>query len=182
MPKAIEAGDSCNELELAVLRTHRLKSGVPAGCLARMGAVLGGATTDQKREISRYFEALGVSFQIVDDVLSIKGFEGQQKATLGEDISTGKITYPIARAMRPENLDKKQRQELWRIVKMKTSDTNLIRKAIKLIEECGALEQSLEKAKKVLNDAWVAIDPIIEESYYKIMLRAFGNFVLDRHY
>jgi predicted secreted hydrolase len=45
--------------------THRLKSAVPAGNLARMGAQVAGADIKKIEALGRYFEAIGVAFQII---------------------------------------------------------------------------------------------------------------------
>src|SRR6185295_4495098 len=70
MATCVRTGDS-DLLEKRVLATHRLKAGVPAGCLARMGAVAGGGTDAQIDAVGGFFEALGLAFQIIDDVLNL---------------------------------------------------------------------------------------------------------------
>ena len=37
-------------------------------------------------------------------------------------------------------------------------------------------------AKRLVDDAWVALTPLVEDSLAKVMLRAFGWYVLERHY
>lgn len=100
----------------AVVCTHRLKSAVPAGNLARTGmsivrvglydlwltsthiwfagAILGGGTAEQTEALGRYFESIGVAFQIIDDVLNLKGLAGKGKHP-GEDIGAGKVGVPL---------------------------------------------------------------------------------------
>ncbi len=89
------------DLLRAVCGTHRLKSAAPAGALARMGSILGNGTDEQTDKLGRFFEALGVAFQIMDDVLNLRGMRSgkQTLKVLGEDIMEGKITYPVAKAM-----------------------------------------------------------------------------------
>ena len=99
VPSILTHGDVERTLEARVACTHRLKSAVPAGALARMGAYIGGATELQMEVLGLYFEAVGLAFQIVDDVLNLTGFVGDTKMR-GEDIVAGKVTYPVAVAMR----------------------------------------------------------------------------------
>jgi geranylgeranyl pyrophosphate synthase/predicted secreted hydrolase len=121
MNDSIETGDSL-PLEQAILCIHRLKSGVPAGSLARMGAMIGGGTKEQCDVLEKYVQSLGIAFQIIDDVLNLRGFENDAKQR-GEDIMAGKITFPIAKAMNQKCLnDKQQRQHVWNIIKTKTTD------------------------------------------------------------
>ena len=72
MPSAIESGDSA-VLEKRSLAIHMLKTAVPAGTLARMGALVGGGTDEQIEAIGKYFEGVGLAFQIMDDVLNLRG-------------------------------------------------------------------------------------------------------------
>ena len=57
-----------------------------------------------------YVQSIGIAFQIIDDVLNLRGFEKNTKQR-GEDIMVGKITFPIAKAMNMNCLkDKLQRE------------------------------------------------------------------------
>ena len=75
-----------------------------------MGAVVGGGSDAQIAGVGEFFEAVGLAFQIVDDVLNLRGFAGDLNQR-GEDISQGKVTLPIAIAM--AKLPNDQRTCLW---------------------------------------------------------------------
>lgn len=181
MSHTVETGDN-NELVRTVLCTHRLKSAVPAGCLARMGATIGQASDIQVESLGSYFESIGLAFQIIDDVLNINGFAHNKKDT-AEDIKAGKITYPIAVAMNKNMLNTvEQRQQLWSTIQSKPTDDNVISDIVKLLNDCGAIEHSVEHATKLVNDAWLKLDAELEDSFYKMVLRAFGLYVLERRW
>lgn len=66
---------------------------------AAMGGVLGGGTGNQVESLSRFGRALGLLFQITDDILDETGsFEEMGKA-VAKDRARGKLTYPAARGM-----------------------------------------------------------------------------------
>ncbi|GAB5362449.1 hypothetical protein AAMO2058_000797900, partial [Amorphochlora amoebiformis] len=178
---AMRAGHCGQGLDIQGL-THLMPAAVESGTLAGMGVVLGGGSKEQRLRVCRYFETLGLAFQIVDDVLSIRGFQGKQKGKLGEDIAMGKVTYPIARAMRRENLTFKQRTRLWELLKLKKNDSKVIQEASFLLEESGVLDQCLKEAERLTENAWKNVDLVLVESCYKIMMRAFASYVLHRHY
>ena len=181
MQDAVETGDSL-PLEQAILCIHRLKSGVPAGNLARMGALTGGGTEEQCVVLEKYVQSIGIAFQIIDDVLNLRGFENETKQR-GEDIRAGKITFPIAKAMHGQCLsDQQQRQEVWNIIQKKTTDMKVINNMIEVLEHCGGMDQSVNYAKSLVEEAWKKLDPIIPDSFYKLVLRAFGFYILERHY
>ena len=96
MPYVVETGDGAL-LEKRLRATHRLKSAVPPSALARMAAVIGDGTKAQVDGLGNLFEAFGVAFQIVDDVLNLKGFQSDLKVR-EEDISEGKVTAPVAKS------------------------------------------------------------------------------------
>jgi len=178
MDEIVETGHGAL-LEERVKCTHRLKSAAPAGNLARMGVYMGGGTFEQAEALGRYFESIGVAFQIIDDVLNLRGFEGKTK-TRGEDINAGKVTYPVAKGM--SRLDKEKRREIWNIIKSKPQEQKLVDYVIDTLEGCGAIEASVQESSEMVDAAWKIVDNAIPDSFHKLLLRAFGWYVLERHY
>jgi len=178
MPDAIASGDT-RDIEGKLLAVHRLKTAAPAGLLARMGAIVGGGSEAQIEGLGRFFEALGVAFQMVDDVLNLRGFAGELKLR-GEDLAHGKVTLPVVKAL--SRLDLAGRTRLWDGIRAKHQDQSEIDALVALIDEAGGLEETERQAAELVERAWVAVDPLLEPSVVKLMLRAFGWFVLQRHY
>jgi geranylgeranyl pyrophosphate synthase/predicted secreted hydrolase len=178
MPRAVETGDVA-ELESRVVAIHRLKTAAPAGALARMGALVGGGSEAQIEGLGRYFEAVGVAFQMIDDVLNLRGFAGDLK-TVGEDLMHGKVTLPVVHALGA--LGAADRTWLWEQIRAKPQDPLLVAELVGAIERTGALDRTDKAARDLIETAWQAVDPLLEPSIVKLMLRAFGWFVLERHY
>ena len=126
MPGVVDSGDGA-QLERRVLAIHRLKSAAPAGALARMATLIGGGSDAQAEGLGRLFESFGLAFQIIDDVLNLRGFERDRKSR-GEDIRHGKITAPVAKAM--GRLSRAQRSRLWSIIEAKPDDEAAVREGI----------------------------------------------------
>ncbi|MBQ6631141.1 MAG: polyprenyl synthetase family protein [Romboutsia sp.] len=63
------------------------------GCM-RAGATIGNATEEQLENITKYAKNIGLSFQIVDDILDIIGDESKLGKKVGSDIENHKSTYP----------------------------------------------------------------------------------------
>ncbi|CEH35393.1 polyprenyl synthetase family protein [Romboutsia lituseburensis] len=63
------------------------------GCM-RAGAIIGDANEEQIDEITKYAKNIGLSFQIVDDILDIVGDEAKLGKKVGSDIDNNKSTYP----------------------------------------------------------------------------------------
>lgn len=166
-------------LERWVLQTHRLKSAVPAGNLARIGAVLGGGTPAQEQHLGEYFESLGVAFQIMDDVLNLDGFEAGLKET-GEDLREAKLTFPVARALGRLGAD--ERARLAEILRLPQRSEAEVAEGIALVRESGALTSSTAEAVAMLERGWSALSPHLADTDAKVRLRAFSWFLLERHY
>jgi geranylgeranyl pyrophosphate synthase/predicted secreted hydrolase len=173
---AVVTGD-VRELERRVMAINRLKTAVPAGTPPRMGAIAGGGSAAQVEAAGQYFESVALAFQIVDDVLNLRGFEGRLKQR-GEDIGAGKVTLPIVKAF--GRLEPADRDELWATLLAKPTDPAVIERAISLVEDCGAMDACMSEANTLVEQAWARLDPIIEDSLAKLRLRAFSWFVLER--
>lgn len=63
------------------------------GCM-RAGAIIGGATEEELEKVTKYGKNIGLSFQIVDDILDITGDEEKLGKPIGSDIENHKSTYP----------------------------------------------------------------------------------------
>lgn len=176
--QAARTGD-VREIERHVMAVHKLKTAVPAGMFARAGALLGGGTDVQVEALGTFFEAVGLAFQIIDDVLDVRGFERDLKKR-GEDIVRGKITLPVVKAL--ATLTPARRWQLWETLKTRDADAQQVADATRLLEESGALDASAEQARDVVERAWTALDPVLEDSQFKLMFRAFSWYVLERHY
>lgn len=66
---------------------------IMVGCM-RAGAIIGGANEVQLENITKYAKNIGLSFQIVDDILDIVGDESKLGKKVGSDIDNDKSTYP----------------------------------------------------------------------------------------
>lgn len=178
LPRAIETGD-VSELESRVLAIHRLKTAAPAGALARMGALIGSGSRAQIEGLGRYFESLGLAFQMVDDVLNLSGFAGELKLR-GEDLAHGKVTLPVVKAL--GRLGPEQRRSLAEAIRQKPQTQPEVDALIAIIESTGGLDSTSKQARALVESAWSAVEVLLEPSIVKLMLRSFGWFVLERHY
>jgi geranylgeranyl diphosphate synthase type II len=73
---------------------HRNKTGKLFTASVLLGGLLGGASEDQLAALRRYADALGLAFQIVDDLLDIEESSATLGKTAGKDVEQGKLTWP----------------------------------------------------------------------------------------
>ena len=73
---------------------HRLKTGALIKAAVKIGAEIGSATRAEKTALVRYADAIGLAFQVQDDILNIDGDPEKLGKHVGTDQRRGKNTYP----------------------------------------------------------------------------------------
>ncbi|MGC8762548.1 MAG: polyprenyl synthetase family protein [Acidobacteriota bacterium] len=74
-------------------RLHRMKTGRFLEACLLAGAYWAGAPAAQRRALKRYGEALGLAFQVVDDILDTTGTDASLGKTAGKDAAQKKATF-----------------------------------------------------------------------------------------
>jgi farnesyl diphosphate synthase len=93
--QALDMEATGRELGLdALAHLHALKTGALIRAAVRMGALAANAPADALPRLDRYARALGLAFQIRDDILDVEGDAAQLGKTAGKDQAQGKNTYP----------------------------------------------------------------------------------------
>jgi len=80
-------------------RLHALKTGALIRAAVRMGGLAGGADAATLARLDDYASALGLAFQIRDDILDVEGDSAQLGKTAGKDQAQDKSTYPALLGM-----------------------------------------------------------------------------------
>ncbi|EGW36686.1 geranyltranstransferase [Desulfosporosinus sp. OT] len=78
-----------NEIE----EIHKAKTGALLTVSARLGGILAGGTEEQVKALTDYAQALGLAFQIKDDILDVVGDSATLGKPAGSDLRQGKATY-----------------------------------------------------------------------------------------
>lgn len=72
---------------------HRMKTGTLLKSAVRMGGILANASTAEKKALDQYADALGLCFQVVDDVLDATSDSQTLGKTAGKDAQDDKPTF-----------------------------------------------------------------------------------------
>jgi farnesyl diphosphate synthase len=93
--QAIDLASVGKRLTRAELETmHRMKTGALLRAAVRMGALCGGAlTADTEARLDTYARAVGLAFQVVDDILDVTADSATLGKTAGKDAANDKPTY-----------------------------------------------------------------------------------------
>jgi farnesyl diphosphate synthase len=79
--------------EAGVVRIQSMKTGALIKAACQMGAVLGGARAADDRALDAFADALGLAFQIKDDLLDAQGDAATLGKAAGKDAAAGKATF-----------------------------------------------------------------------------------------
>ena len=89
------APDLTQDARLAALeRMHALKTGALLRAAVRLGALAAGADSKTRSQLDRYADALGLAFQIRDDLLDVEADTSALGKTAGKDAAQHKATFP----------------------------------------------------------------------------------------
>jgi geranylgeranyl pyrophosphate synthase len=100
----IDRENFCTRVELSVEKSikpslkaletlHRLKTGALLQACIGMGAACGETGPEQTQALEKYGSALGLAFQVVDDILDGTATTQSLGKTAGKDAQQGKLTY-----------------------------------------------------------------------------------------
>lgn len=89
-----EASDDHDALVRELDFIHRNKTGKLFTASLLLGGLLANASEQRLEALRRYGNALGLAFQIIDDLLDIEESSAVLGKTAGKDVAQGKLTYP----------------------------------------------------------------------------------------
>jgi farnesyl diphosphate synthase len=92
--QALDLAAEHQSVPVSALRDiHSLKTGALISASAEVGAICGGATRSQREALVRFAKAIGLAFQVTDDVLDVTGNSASLGKTAGKDERAEKSTY-----------------------------------------------------------------------------------------
>ena len=142
---------------------------------ARLGAILANATEKQQQAAYVYGRALGIAFQLIDDVLDYTGKEGEIGKHIGDDLREGKMTLPLIRLM--QTASETERKIIYEcITEGRIGHFDAI---ISAIRTSDAAEYTQNLAKKFAKEAKDALNAF-PDSQFKQSLLELASFAVSR--
>lgn len=90
----IDLDSTGHALTLDQLRSmHTMKTGALLAASVTLGGVVAGASSPQRQALEQYAAAMGLAFQVVDDILDVTADSGLLGKTAGKDAHDNKPTY-----------------------------------------------------------------------------------------
>jgi octaprenyl-diphosphate synthase len=113
-----------------------------ASCL--LGAILGDASKEEKELISGFGTSLGLTFQIIDDLLDYSGDEKTLGKPVLSDLTEGRVTLPLIYTLSRASED--ERTHLISLIADSKFQANEREKILSIAKSNGALEYTYQKA------------------------------------
>lgn len=156
----------------------RSKTAYLIAAATELGAVVCGAPRFVSRGLGQYGLAVGMAFQVVDDVLDIVADERVLGKSTGGDIREGIATLPVIYVL---SRSKKYHRRLLEILCAREKDEAEIKEAITIIKKEGGVAYSLEVARRFVAKAQQALRGL-PDIPSRQKLGAIAEFVVARQF
>jgi octaprenyl-diphosphate synthase len=162
-----------SEAEYNLLIRAKTASLVAGSC--EIGALH--ASPAEREALRRFGEALGMAFQIVDDLLDYTEDASVTGKPFGSDLREHKVTLPLIAAL--PNMGEGERRAVSRLLHSPEPGDILIAEVIQAVSRAGGLDYARERALQLAQQADTELD-LLQPSAAREALRASITYVIDR--
>ncbi|MEM7522340.1 MAG: polyprenyl synthetase family protein [Pseudomonadota bacterium] len=163
--------------EVRYFQVIRGKTAELFAAAAEVGGVIAGAEEPQIDALRAYGDALGIAFQLVDDVLDYGGALAATGKNVGDDFREGKATLPVFLAH--DAGDETERAFWSRVIEDHDQTDGDLEHAIRLFARHDALTRTRERAEEWGAKAVAALD-VFPDSPVRRALVDVVDFVVAR--
>ena len=156
-------------------RRIKRKTAVLISSSCELGAIASGASPEVVRHMRRFGYYVGMSFQIIDDILDYTSDAETLGKNIGDDLMEGKPTLPLISALR--NTTGEQHQIIRRSIA--TGGTSDLDQVIAIVQSSGALDYCRQRATEETEAAIAALEAL-PDSEYRQALKNLALLALHR--
>ncbi len=158
------------------LKVVRGKTAALFSAATQVGGVIAGAPEAQVQALFTYGDALGICFQIVDDLLDYEGSDAIGK-NIGDDFRERKLTLPVIKAVAQADADERA---FWvRVIEKGQQRDGDLDHALAVLKRRGALDAARADALHWAELAKAALDGLPEHPI-RPMLYDLADYVVAR--
>jgi len=132
------------------LRRIRRKTAILIATCCKIGGMLAGLSNRSSNKLFKYGYYLGMSYQIIDDILDFTASEKQLGKPVGNDLLQGNITLPVLEAMKDEDFFEHAKTL---IQKGEDADSKDIQQLVCQMKKLNAIERSYAMSNRYLKKA-----------------------------
>lgn len=148
--------DAAGEAE-HYLRVIWEKTGSLIAAAAKFGGEYSGATPEQVEGLRRLGDAVGIAFQIADDIIDIASPAADSGKTPGTDLREGVHTLPMIYAIESESPDGDRLRDL---LARPLTDNAEVDEALELLRESDGMRRAKATLEKYVDDAMVELNAL----------------------
>jgi octaprenyl-diphosphate synthase len=165
--------DEHNYLDIINKKTASLFS---ASC--QIGGILGNAQDKEENILADFGTNLGMTFQIIDDLLDYTGDENTMGKPVLSDLREGRITLPLIYTI--QNDGKKNRSRILDLLKKKELDKSSLEEILYTVQSNGALDYTYRKAEEFSVNSKELLQQL-RPSVHRDALSLFPDYILHRN-
>ena len=159
------------------LQVIRGKTAALFSAATEVGGVIAGAPEAQVRALFDYGDALGIAFQIVDDILDYGGQDAVIGKNTGDDFRERKLTLPVIKAV--ARADATERAFWQRVIEKGDQREGDLAHALSILARHGAIAAARQDALTWTARAKLALD-ILPDHPVRSTLHDLADFVVER--
>lgn len=158
------------------LRRIKRKTALLIASSCKLGAIVGGLNDHQANKLYQYGYYIGMSYQIIDDILDFTSTSKELGKPAGNDLLQGNITLPVLYAME----DNTFKQSLFEVfTKDSHVTTNEMKTLIQQLKRTDAIKKSYAVSDMYLSKALTALDEL-PSSRAKKTLQEIATYIGKR--
>ncbi|MFB1050492.1 heptaprenyl diphosphate synthase component II [Paraliobacillus sp. JSM ZJ581] len=138
------------------LRRIKRKTALLISSSCQLGAIAANVPIEQERQLKQFGYYIGMSYQIIDDILDFTSSSKQLGKPSGSDLIQGNITLPTLIAMK----DKAFYNEIVEVFSHQTIHQGQIDPLIEYIRNSDAIEKSFQISNRYLNKACKSLETL----------------------
>ncbi|MFK7870166.1 MAG: polyprenyl synthetase family protein [Roseobacter sp.] len=159
------------------LQVVRGKTAALFSAATEVGGVISGAPDAHCAALYAYGDALGVAFQIVDDLLDFQGDSSKTGKNIGDDFRERKLTMPMIKAI--AKADETERAFWKRTIEKGNQQDGDLDEVLRLLTKHGALQDTSDAARAEATRAKHALAALPDHPV-KDMLSDLADYVVER--
>jgi octaprenyl-diphosphate synthase len=161
--------------EARYLRVIELKTAKLFEAAAALGAIAAGQPASTQKKLAEYGHALGMAFQLVDDLIDYQSAPEVSGKNLGNDLAEGKPTLPLIHAMKHGSREQAE------LIRGAIRDARLdeLQAVLAAVESTGAIHYTAALARRHADAAIAALSGV-PDSPHKDALVQLARFAVER--
>ena len=173
----LTAAQDTNTTEDIYLQVVRGKTAALFSAAAEVGGVIAKAPQEHINALFEYGDALGIAFQIVDDLLDVIGDTNETGKNIGDDFRERKLTLPFIKAITKAD---EEEYAFWKkTIEKGNQEEGDLETALELLRKHRAIDGTREDALEWSKKAQDAISRL-PQNEIRDLLDGLPAFVVDR--